>query len=93
MELQKIIFYLLLVIQIIGGIMLVAVNFGILNYSIISVICFAIFFFISPFLLVLSISEFIRDKENVMMSSIGVVVALGGIVIVVITFIEMTKLM
>ena len=91
MNLQKIMFYLLLSLEIIGGILLVAVNMGFLANQIIPVICFAIFFFISPFLMVLSISEFIRDKENVILSSIGTIASLGGMTIVVIIFIEMTK--
>ncbi|MFA5258781.1 MAG: hypothetical protein WC979_06365 [Candidatus Pacearchaeota archaeon] len=91
MGLQKIIFYALLSIEIIGGILLAAINMGFLSNQIIPVICFAIFFFASPFLLILSIIEFIKDKENVILSSIGTIASLGGITIVVIIFMEMTK--
>jgi len=93
MDLQKITFYLLLIIQILGGILLAAVNFEFLTSQIIPIICFTIFFFVSPFLLVLSIHEFIRDKENVMMSSIAAVASLAGIVVVITVFIEIINLM
>lgn len=92
MDLQKTMFYSLLTLEILSGILLAAVNFELLSYQIIPTICFAIFFFDSPFLLLLSINEFIKDKEKVIVSSIGAVVSLAGIVIVIMTFIEMAQL-
>ena len=92
MNLLKTIFYILFGLEILGGILLAAVNLEMIQSQLIPIISFGIFFFVSPFLLTLSIYNFMKDKENLTLPAIGGTVAIAGLTIVVLVFIEISRL-
>jgi len=92
MKFDIFIFYTLFLFNVIALVLLAIVNFGLLESQIVPVIAFGILFFTSPFLLVSSIYEFTKDKENLMTYMLGSLLSLGGILIVILVIISISNI-